>query len=122
MYTLFWIGKILLGGFFIWNGLEHFTNIKGLTGYAKHKKIPAPREMVYISGILLLLGGFSVVFGKMLGLGLLILIVFMLVVTFMTHRFWEAKEPMDKMNEKISFMKNIAITGALIMLFVIFMR
>lgn len=122
MSILFWIGKILLGGFFVWNGIEHFTNIKGLTGYAKHKKIPAPREMVYITGILLLLGGFSIIFGKMLGLGLLILIVFMFAVSFMTHRFWEVPAGMDRMNEKIAFMKNMAIAGALIMMLVIFIR
>ena len=122
MSILFWIGKILLGGFFVWNGIEHFTNIKGLTGYAKHRKIPAAREMVYITGILLLLGGFSIIFGKMLGLGLLILIIFMFAVSFMTHRFWELPEGMDRMNEKVSFMKNMAIAGALIMMLVVFIR
>ncbi len=116
MEIIFWIGKILFGGFFVWNGIEHFTNIKGLTGYAKHKKIPAAREMVYLSGVLLLLGGFSIIFEQMVVLGILILIVFMISVTFSAHRFWQAKEPMEKMNEKVTFMKNMAIIGALIML------
>lgn len=116
MEILFWLGKILFGGFFVWNGIEHFTNIKGLTGYAKHKRIPAPQAMVYISGVLLLLGGFAIIFEQMVGLGILILLVFMISVTFGAHRFWEAKDPGERMVERVSFMKNMAITGALIML------
>jgi putative oxidoreductase len=119
MEIIFWIGKILFGGFFVWNGIEHFTNIKNLTGYAKHKKIPAAREMVYLSGVLLLLGGFSIIFEKIVVLGILILIIFMVSVTFSAHRFWQVKEPTEKMNEKVAFMKNMALIGALIMLFMI---
>jgi uncharacterized membrane protein YphA (DoxX/SURF4 family) len=120
MEIIFWVGKILLGGFFVWNGIEHFTNIKNLTGYAKHKKLPMAREMVYLSGVLLLLGGFSIIFTGFVDLGILILIVFMLTTTFMMHRFWELSDPMEKMHDKISFMKNLAITGALIMILVMY--
>ncbi len=120
MELIFWIGKILLGGFFVWNGIEHFTNSKNLTGYAKHKKLPMAREMVYLSGVMLLIGGFSIIFTGFVDLGILILIIFMLATTFMMHRFWELSDPMEKMHEKIAFMKNLAITGALIMILVMY--
>ncbi len=120
MQIVYVLGKILLGGFFVWNGIEHFTNIKNLTGYAKHKKLPMAREMVYLSGIMLLLGGFSIIFSRFVDIGILVLIIFMLGTTFMMHRFWELSDPMEKMHDKISFMKNLAITGALLMLLIMY--
>lgn len=120
MELLFLLGKILFGGFFVWNGIEHFTNVKNLTAYAKHVKIPMPKESVYFSGILLLVGGFSIIFEAWVGVGIICLLVFLLTVTFMAHRFWEANAE-SKMNEKIAFMKNMALVGALIMLLVMSM-
>lgn len=119
MDLLFLIGKILFGGFFVWNGIEHFTNVKKLTAYAKHVKVPMPKESVYVSGILLLVGGFSIILEAWVGIGIICLLVFLLTVTFMAHRFWEVEDEGAKMSERIAFMKNMALVGALIMLLVI---
>lgn len=116
MEILLWAGKILLGGFFIMNGIEHFVHIKSHTAYAKHKKVPLAETAVYASGIVLLFGGFSILLGKMMVLGLSLLSVFLIVVTLQMHKFWLAKDPAEQMSEKIGFMKNVAILGALLMM------
>jgi putative oxidoreductase len=122
MELLFLLGKLLFGGFFVWNGIEHFTKSKDLISYAKHKKIPMARESVFVSGMFLLLGGFSIILESWVGLGIILLLVFMLSVTFMAHRYWEYSEEDGRFFEKVSFMKNLALVGALIMLLLMSLR
>ena len=53
----FLIGRVIVGGFFLMNGFNHFAQLNMMTGYAKSKGIPAPALAVGGSGILLFLGG-----------------------------------------------------------------
>lgn len=38
METIFLIGRIILGGYFLYNAYNHFTELDALTGYAQSKK------------------------------------------------------------------------------------
>ena len=59
----FLIGRVIAGGFFLMNGFNHFAQRNMLIGYAKSKGIPAPPLAVGGSGVLLLLGGLSLLLG-----------------------------------------------------------
>ncbi|TVQ42293.1 MAG: DoxX family membrane protein [Saprospirales bacterium] len=54
---------ILLGIFFLLNGINHFYNTQVLKEYAKKRGMIAPKIMVYLAGILLVLGGLSMISG-----------------------------------------------------------
>jgi putative oxidoreductase len=47
----------------------------------------------------------------------LALIVFVLVANFVFHQFWAMEGP-AKMNNEITFLKNLAMVGGLLMLYV----
>lgn len=115
MNFLFLFGRILLAAFFLMNGLNHFTRTKGMAGYAESKGVPSPVLAVQVSGLMLLAGGLSLLFGVyvMYGIGLLSLF---LLSTAKVHAFWEIKDEQAKMMEMTQFMKNMAILGALWML------
>lgn len=112
------IGRLIVGGYFVMMGIQHFINLKNLSGYSKSKKVPMPEVAVIITGILMLLGGLGVFFNQFWNESILLLIVFLIPTTFVMHAFWNVKDPMQKMNERIAFFKNLAIMGALLMLFV----
>lgn len=61
-------------------GLNHFTGLDGMSGYAAAKGIPAPRVAVIASG-LVLGGGLSVALGVFPLVGALALALFFLAVT-----------------------------------------
>ncbi|HLI83966.1 MAG TPA: hypothetical protein VKV17_08610 [Bryobacteraceae bacterium] len=42
MKAAFLIGRILFGGFFLYNGIEHFRKRKSMADYTRAKEIPAP--------------------------------------------------------------------------------
>jgi putative oxidoreductase len=116
MDIAFLIGRIIAGGYFIMGGFNHFKNLGMMTGYAKSKGTPAPALAVGGSGVLLLLGGFSLLLGYQPIVGIVLLIVCILGFSFGMHNFWSVQDPQMKMAEMTNFLKNMALIGFLLML------
>jgi putative oxidoreductase len=114
--TLLYLGRIILGGYFILNGINHFRMLEMMSGYAKSKGAPLPKLSVSFSGLLLLIGGVSILFNLFPVLGLASLIIFLVPVTLIMHAFWKTEDAQAKMGEMVNFMKNFALLGAVIML------
>jgi len=72
MDVLFLVGRIILGGYLIYNGVHHFTGFGTMAQYAKMKGVPFPAFAQGTTGLMLLLSGFSFVFGiyPIVGIGL----------------------------------------------------
>lgn len=116
MNLIFIIGQILLGGYFIYSGFKHFKDINILAGYAHSKNVPQAKFAVLFTGVMMLVGGFSVLTGFAAEIGLWVLIAYMIPVTVIMHQFWKAPDPIHRANEQIQFAKNIALIGALLMI------
>lgn len=116
MSTLFLIGQIVLGLYFIAAGIPHFTKAKGMIDYAAFKKILAPAAGVYVSGIILVLGGVGILFQMDLVWAYSALAAFLVIAAVTVHNFWTEKDAQAKMTSMIMFQKNIAIAAALVML------
>ncbi|MEK7461783.1 MAG: DoxX family membrane protein [Patescibacteria group bacterium] len=112
---IFFIGRILFGGFFLYNAYSHFANTAGLTAYAESKKVPMAKLAVIVSGLLLLFGGYTIITGVRVTAGIAALIIFFLPVTFTMHAFWKETGQV-RMMEQVQFFKNLAILGAILML------
>jgi uncharacterized membrane protein YphA (DoxX/SURF4 family) len=111
------IGRILFGGFFLMSGINHFTKLEAMTGYAKYKKLPAAKLGVLISGLMLVIGGLSVILGYYADLGSLLLAIFLVLAAVIFHNFWKETDATAKQNEMLGFMKDIALAGAALILF-----
>lgn len=116
MRALFVIGRALFGGFFVWNGLNHFIEQKQMSQYAQSKGVPAADTAVPASGALILAGGLSVIAGVKPREGLAAIVAFLIPVTLQMHRFWEVDDPQQRMGETIHFAKNMALVGAALMM------
>lgn len=117
MQTIFLIGRILLGGYFVYSAYNHFVNLKGLTEYAKAKNVPLPQAAVLVTGFMMLFGGVSILSGFALFFGLWFLVIFLVVVSFVMHPFWKLpKEMALRATEQINFTKNIALAGAILLI------
>lgn len=115
MEIIFLIGRILLGGYFIFSAVNHFKDLEAMTGYANSKNVPMPKVAVMVTGAMLALGGLGILLGSFPQLAILLLILFLLPTTLMMHDFWNA-EGQEKQMEMINFTKNLALVGALLML------
>lgn len=117
MEVLFLIGRILYGGFFIMNGLNHFLKSEALKGYAATKGVKP--FWVYFSGLLILLGGLGILLGVYVQLAVLFIAVFLIAVSFIMHNYWRDTDPNMKMSDMVNFMKNMALLGAALALLAI---
>ncbi len=112
MEFLLLVGRIIFGGFFIMSGINHFTNAGMMSGYAKSKNVPAPYLAAVGTGVMLVLGGLSVLLGLFPVLGLILLIVFLVPTSVLIHNFWTVQDPQARAAEQVNFLKNLALTGA----------
>lgn len=119
MFYIFLLSRILFGGYFVMSGANHMLKTGALAGYAASKKIPMPKLSVFLSGLLIFLGGLGIVFGIFVPFAVLAIEIFLVIVTVTMHDFWNHKDPNTRQMEHIQFMKNLAlIGGALAFLFI----
>jgi uncharacterized membrane protein YphA (DoxX/SURF4 family) len=111
----FLIGRAIVGGFFLMSGFNHFAQLNMMTGYAKSKGVPAPALAVGGSGVLLFLGGLSLLLGYHPTIGAALLVTFLLGVSFGIHNFWTVQDQQARQVEMTNFLKNMAILGLLLM-------
>jgi putative oxidoreductase len=119
MNALLLVGRLILGGFFLFSGINHFLGFAMMTQYAKMKGVPFPAFAQGLTGVMLLAGGLSVLFGIYPIVGVILMVAFLLPVSFMMHNFWTIEDPQLRMADRINFLKNIALVGALLMLLAI---
>lgn len=113
---IFIIGRILLGGFFLMNGYNHFKNKAGLIGYTQSKGIKSAETAVIGTGVMLVLGGLGIVLGTFIQIAMGLLVIFLIGTNLKMHAYWKETDPQTQSGERIHFMKNAAIIGALLIL------
>ena len=112
MKAPFLIGRMLLGGFFLYNGIQHFLNHGDMARYAASKGVPKPELAVLGTGALLSVGGASIITGVMPKVGTAAVVAFLAGVTPTMHSFWKEQDPNQRMNEMVQFTKNAALLGS----------
>lgn len=106
-------GRILYAIIFLLSVLPHFSG--ETIGYAASQGVPMASILVPLSGIMAGLGGISVALGYKARYGALLLVAFLIPVTFMMHNFWAIPDPMMARMQQAMFMKNLAMIGAALM-------
>ena len=106
--------RLLVGGYFLQNAVNHFANTKQMAEYAVSQGVENGTLAVLGSGALLAVGGASILTGKRPLVGIAAATLFFAGVTPRMHRFWEIDDESRRMNEMVNFSKNIALAGAVI--------
>jgi len=116
---VFLVGRIIAGGYFLMGGINHFSKLKMMAAYAKSKGTPAAELAVGGTGVLLLLGGASLILGFHPTIGVALLVIFLLGVSFGMHNFWVIEDAQAKMSEMVNFTKNMGLLGLLLITIVV---
>ena len=112
MKALFLAGRVILGGFFVYNGINHFKSKQAMAGYSAAKGLPQPELAVTSSGALMIAAGASLILGYKPKFGAFAIAAFLASASPLFHDFWNASDPQAKQNEMINFSKNLALLGA----------
>lgn len=106
------LSRILFSIIFLSSAIGHLTNTDQMAQYAASKDVPAPKPAVILTGIMLLLGGLSIVLGLWVHIGAWLLIIFLIPTAIIMHNFWTIEDPGNRQNEQIQFFKDMALAGA----------
>jgi putative oxidoreductase len=102
-------GRLLFVSIFI---ITSFTQFKSQTiAFAAFKGVPLASVLVPFSGIMEILGGLSILLGYRARIGALLIILFLIPVTFMFHPFWTIQDQMARQTEMSNFFENISMMG-----------
>src|SRR2546422_1255915 len=111
------IGRVVFAFFFIYSAFNHLPKLSAYSQYAGASGVPAPPLATAVSGLMLLAGGFSILLGVKPGWGAVLIALFLVPAAFTVHKFWGIADPMMAANQAGHFWKNIALTGACLMIY-----
>ncbi len=104
-------GRILVALLFLQSGIEKFVYYKPTLGYMTKAGLPFPEFLLVVSAIIEIACALALIVGWKARGAALVLAIWMIPVTLIFHNPAAGQEAM------IHFMKNVAITGGLLVLF-----
>ncbi|WP_027420566.1 DoxX family protein [Crocinitomix catalasitica] len=116
------IGRVLFSLIFIASGLSKIGDWDKTISYMENHNMVFTSFFLVIAILFQVIGGLSIITGFKTKIGTVLLLIFMIPVTFIFHDFWNYPietelEMMAQQVEMVSFMKNITIIGALLLIF-----
>lgn len=112
----FLVGRLVVGGFYLYAGIDNLLHLGEKVGYTAYKGAPFPLLAVIIASILLIVGGASILTGWRAAIGVAAVILFLAPVTLLLHNFWVITEPQMQMIEMHAFLSNVALMGSALLL------
>lgn len=103
------LGRFLFVLIFLLSGPRHF--LSQTIAYAASQGVPLASIAVPLSGTFAFVGGLSVLLGYRAKIGAWLIVLFLVGVTPMIHKFWVVTDPMMYQMQFVMFMKNASMLG-----------
>lgn len=111
------VARVLLALMFVLAGVSKLAGLEGTAGYIGSVGLPAPMVLAVAAGVLELAAGVMLVVGWQTRGAALALALFTVAASVLFHNFWAM--PADKaFMQQLMFLKNLAVTGGLLFVFV----
>lgn len=108
------LGRFFYSIIFILSGLGHFS--ANTMAYAASEGVPMTSFLVPFSGVLAILGGLSILLGFKARYGAWLIVIFLVPITVMMHKFWAAPDPMMMAFQQAMFAKNLSMLGGALLI------
>ena len=108
------LGRFFFALIFLIAAPNHFT--RPTIAFSASQGVPLASIAVPLSGVLAIAGGLSILLGYRAKLGAWLIVLFLIPVTFMLHKFWTVQDPMMAQIQMILFMKNVSMLGGALLI------
>lgn len=112
------LGRLALGAIFVKSGLQKLLALGAFAASLAQRGVPASSTWAVIGATVELVGGILIVSGLRTREASLLMILFVIVATGISHRFWEFAEAARRAQES-QFFKNLSIIGGFLLLCVV---
>lgn len=109
------LGRVLYSGILTYMAIDGFENNEKRVEIARSRGVPIPEVLVPFATGILLLANVGILFWKFPRASIAALIVFFLGTTPSIHNFW-TMEGKERQENKINFLKNVALLGGALIL------
>lgn len=113
--SLLFLGRLLLGGAFVFAGLRNIQNAAFLTGLMAARGVPQAQLALWAGIVLQIIAGALVMGGLWVAIASAVLVLFLIVATPMFHNFWDYQGP-DRAARINGFVGNVALSGGFLTL------
>lgn len=108
--------RLLFSLIFLISGLSHFS--PATIAYAGTQGVPLPDITAPFSGLLAIVGALSIILGFKARIGAILIMIFLIPISYKMHAFWNVTEPMLYQMQFSMFMKNVSMLGGAFLIYV----
>ena len=109
-------GRVLIGWIFITSGWRKLLDIPAFAATMPRRDLPI--FLGYIAPPVEFFGGVFLVLGFATRYTTLLMLLFMIIATFSSHRYWTFTDSAQYTSQSSNFWKNVSMTGGIVLLFV----
>ena len=111
------LGRVALGAIFVKSGIQKLLALSAFAASLAQRGVPQSSTWAVIGATVEFVGGILIVTGLRTREASLLMILFVIVATGISHRYWEFAEAARRAQES-QFFKNLSIIGGFLLLFV----
>ncbi|MBO0756067.1 MAG: DoxX family protein [Bradyrhizobiaceae bacterium] len=116
--TLLLLGRLVMASIFINSGFEKLMALDGFAANLASKGVPLAAIFAPLGACVEFFGGLAVALGFASRASALLMIIFVIIATAISHRYWEF-DGASRHAQAINFEKNAGILGGFITLFAV---
>jgi putative oxidoreductase len=110
------VGRVMLAAMFLLAGISKIGGFDGTVAYIASKGLPLPMVLAAGTVLLEIVAGLALIVGWRARWAALALAVFTVIASVIFHAYWAMPVEQQRM-QQLMFMKNMAVTGGLLMVF-----
>ncbi len=110
-------GRIALGAIFVKSGIQKLMTLGAFAASLASRGLPQSATWAVIGATVECVGGILIVTGLKTRFASMLMILFVIVATAISHRYWEFADAARRAQQS-QFFKNLSIIGGFLLLFV----
>lgn len=113
---ILFVGRLLLGGAFIFAGLRNIQNRGFVAQLMSTRGVPQAPTVLWLGIVVQGIAGALLIAGICTAASAALLLLFLIVATPMFHNFWDYQPGPDRVAKINGFVGNVALAGAILTL------
>lgn len=111
------LGRLALGVIFVKSGLQKLLALGAFAASLAGRGVPQSSFWAVVGATVEFVGGILIITGLKTRHASLLLILFVIVATGISHRYWEFADAAARRAQESQFFKNLSIIGGFLLLF-----
>ena len=116
--TVLLVGRFAMGIIFFQSGAAKLVALNAFSASLASRGVPFPEFWGPVGAISEFVGGTIIILGLGTRYAACLIVIFVIVATAISHRYWEISEPAMGRLQQVQFFKNLAIVGGTLFLFI----